>query len=107
VPVPEPSDEWHPLARGWYSSLAESGQSAFYEPSDWQQAQVWATLLSRLLYADRPSPEMAKAWQSGAAELLTTEGARRRLRLELTRPGGEEDAGVSELDDYRKRLRTS
>ena len=107
VPVPEPSEEWHPLARDWFASLAESGQSVFYEPSDWQAARVWATLLTKLLNADKPSPEMAKAWQSGAAELLTTEGARRRLRLELTRPGGEEDAGVSELDDYRKRLRTS
>lgn len=94
------------MARDWFASLEQSGQSAFYEPSDWQDARVAAALLSRLLSAERPSPELFKGWLSLAERLLTTEGARRRLRLELTRPSGEEDAGVSELDDYRSRLRT-
>ena len=39
-------------------------------------------------------------------ELLTTEGARRRVRLELSRQTVDEDdaAAVAALDDYRARL---
>jgi hypothetical protein len=79
----------------------------FYEASDWAQAWVWAELLSRQLYADRPSAQMVAAWASGATELLTTEGARRRARLELERAGSadaDEDAAVAALDDYRRRF---
>lgn len=90
VSVPEPDPEWHEVAREWYSALGQSGQSQFYEPTDWQQARVLAHILDRLMRADRPSPELFKAWQSGAAELLTTEGARRRVRVELVRPQAEE-----------------
>ena len=32
----------HPLAAAWYESLAISGQSRYYEPSDWMMAQVLA-----------------------------------------------------------------
>lgn len=109
VEVPEPDEGWHELAADWFASLAESGQSVFYEPSDWQQARVWAELLSRQLESGRPSSQMIAAWASGAAELLTTEGARRRARLELERvTADEEETGdVSELDEYRRRLKSS
>ena len=39
----------HPAARRWFESLAESGQSAFYEPSDWATAYVLAETMSREL----------------------------------------------------------
>lgn len=105
VAAPEPDGSWHQLAHDWYASLAESGQSQFFEPSDWQQARVWADLLSRELFKDKPSAMMINAWQAGAAELLTTEGARRRMRIELERavasdPGQDHaDATVTDLMD--------
>lgn len=34
---------------------------------------------------------MVQAWAASASELLTTEGARRRARLELERPGVVDD----------------
>lgn len=97
---------WHPMAADWFRSLRESGQSAFYEPSDWQTARVWAELLSRQLLAGRPSSQMIAAWAAGATELLTTEGARRRGRLELERGAGDadEEASVTALDGYRDRF---
>jgi hypothetical protein len=107
---PEPGEYWDPGAARWYESLAESGQAYFYEPSDWAQAWVWAEMLSRVLQqGERPSAQLIMAWASGATELLTTEGARRRLRMELERTKDvdeDEEAAVAALDDYRSRMRS-
>lgn len=103
--APAPDDLWHPLAREWFAALGRSGQSQFFEASDWAQAKVWAHLLSVELLKEKPSAMMIAAWSSGAAELLTTEGARRRMRIELERvvatdPGQEHaDATVTDLMD--------
>ena len=100
---PEADGSWHRLAADWYSALGRSGQAQFFEASDWAQAQVWAHLLSVELFKDKPSAMMIAAWASGAAELLTTEGARRRMRIELERampsdPGEDHaDATVTDL----------
>lgn len=96
----------HSLASDWYEALRVSGQGVWFEASDWAQARVWTDLLSRALYSDRPSAVMVAAWSSGAAELLTTEGARRRVRVELERGGGDadEDAAVASLAVYRKQV---
>ena len=102
VDVPEPDPDWHPIARDWFVSLAASGQSRFYEPSDWQQARIWTEVLSRQLESGRVSAQMMATWHSAAAELLTTEGARRRARMEIERRAVEAaPAPVSSLDDYR------
>jgi len=77
----------HPLASDWYDGLRRSAQADLFQPSDWSTARVWTELLSRALnQGDRPSAVLVAAWASGATELLTTEGARRRMRLELDRP---------------------
>lgn len=100
---------WHPLARDWYRSLASSAQSQFYEASDWATARVLAALLSRALSSGKVTAALVERWQIGATELLTTEGARRRARVELQRArdgdGDGQEAGgeVSELDEYRRR----
>jgi hypothetical protein len=108
VTQPSPGELWDPAATRWYQSLAESGQARFYEPSDWAQAWVWAELLSRALaQGDRPSAQLVMAWSAGATELLTTEGARRRMRVELERSAKvdeDEEAAVSALDEYRRRI---
>lgn len=91
-----PADEsWHSMARDWYESLASSGQARWYQPSDWQTARVWAELLSRQLASGRPSAQMIAAWQQAATELLTTEGARRRARVELEAPDVDEDEAAA------------
>lgn len=105
---------WHPLAAEWFESLSQSGQSAFYEPSDWATARVAAELLSRALRQDRLSAALIERWQSAATELLTTEGARRRVRIELdvaaAGDGGldeEAQSSVSDLDEFRRRQQSS
>lgn len=123
--VPAADPEWHPVARRWFESLAGSGQSRFYEPSDWAAAYVLAESISREF---KPQPftvgkgddahfemvEMAPkgaslaAWLKGMAALMVTEGERRRAGLELQRgpvgANGVEVGDVSELDEWRDRL---
>jgi hypothetical protein len=83
VEQPAGDPDWHPIARDWYASLAVSGQSAFYQPSDWQTARFVAESMDRNLRAGRFSAQQFAATMSAMTELLTTEGARRRARLEL------------------------
>jgi hypothetical protein len=104
---PTPQADWHPLARRWWNALAKSGQSAWYEPSDWEHAYIWADLLSRQLASDKPSAMMLVAWNDAAARLLVTEGDRRRMRIELAKAGEtdpDKEAGVTAMDDWRKKL---
>lgn len=125
---PPANSHWHPVARSWYSSLADSGQAVFYEPSDWAVAYLLAESISRemepqplldgsgkpvtdskgapVLIKRPPKASALSAWWKAMADLMVTEGARRRLRLELDvpAPGGAEEGGsVSSLDAWRSR----
>lgn len=106
VECPPAHDSWHPIARDWYDSLAKSGQAVFYEPSDWATARYVAEAMSRGLESSRFSAQLFAAVSSAMTELLTTEGARRRARLEIERGGKSEEkpASVTALDDYRDAL---
>jgi hypothetical protein len=109
VPVPDPDPTWHPIALDWYRSLAESGQSQFYEPSDWQAARYVAEVLSRNLKQGRKfsSVLFASVW-AAMGDLLTTEADRRRVRMEIERgddnEGEQQPAGVTAIAGYRERL---
>jgi hypothetical protein len=94
------------MARDLFVSLGESGQSDYYQASDWQMARVWTQLLSIQLNAGaRPSAQMIAAWSAGMTTLLATEGDRRRLRLELERLPAVPDVDEveDELDRHRAR----
>lgn len=102
--LPEPDPNWHEIATDWYLSLQQSGQAAFYQPSDWAVARYAAELMSRGLSSDRPpNGQYVAALNSVMTSLLTTEGDRRRARIELERkkPAGVKLASVSPLDSYR------
>lgn len=101
--LPEPNPDWHEIAVDWYLSLRESGQAAFYQPSDWAVARYAADLMSKVLQSDKgPNGQLVAALNSVMSSLLTTEGDRRRARMELERkPSGPKLASVSPLDAYR------
>ncbi len=104
-PPGEPN--WHPLAAEWYRSLADSGQSRFYEPSDWATARLIAESMSRdLNHLMVIPPSSLSAWLKAMTALLVTEGDRRRLSLELKRAESSPEVvdGVADLDEYRRRL---
>lgn len=101
---PPASPEWHPIAVTWYESLSKSGQAVFYEPSDWATAQYVAEAMSRNLTSARGlSGQLFAAVMSAMTELLTTEGARRRARVELEKAVDvAEPASVAIMAKYRK-----
>lgn len=109
VEIPAVDESWHEIAKHWYESLARSGQSVFYEPSDWATAVVLAEALHREL---SPQPfvvgqgEFATvemhtlpikgssltALLKGMTALMVTEGDRRRLSIELERKRATDEA---------------
>ncbi|MDT0451859.1 hypothetical protein [Streptomyces hesseae] len=107
VEWPDPDASWHAIACDWYRSLAASGQAQFYEPSDVATARYVAEAMSRNLAAgQRFSAQLFAAVSSAMTELLTTEGARRRVRIELERAPAEQEtpAGVTAIAAYRAAL---
>lgn len=118
--------KWHPVAKRWFDSLAKSGQSKFYTPSDWATAYVIAESISRelkprpvslgedaegktvvVMHEFPPRGAAIAAWLKGMTSLLATEGDRRRAQLELQRPAPpvpEGGGNVSWIDDARSRL---
>lgn len=105
VEIPEPDASWHPVASQWYLSLAKSGQSKYFEPSDWSAAYLLAGQITRMLAMRRASATMLAAVWSAMGDLLTTEAERRRVRVEVKRqksaPENSELASVTSLDSYR------
>ena len=103
---PELPEDSHAVARAWYDSLAASGQSTYYEPSDWAAAVYVAEAITRNLAARRFSYQAFATIFSAMADLLTTEASRRRVRMEIERARDEEEesAGVAAIEDYRAML---
>jgi len=89
----------HPIAMEWYESLAESGQARYFEPSDWQAARVVAYEIGRMLNRREASGQLLSSVWSAMGDLLSTEAARRRVRMEIDRglAAEDEDADVVEL----------
>jgi hypothetical protein len=105
--LPDADPLWHPIAADWYLSLRESGQAAFYQPSDWAVARYAADLMSKVLMSERgPNGQLVAALNSVMSSLLTTEGDRRRARMELERkPAGRQaPASVTAIADYRSSI---
>jgi len=101
VEIPEADSTWHSKAKAWYESLVKSGQSRFYEPSDWAKAMLIADALSEYMadvdagpaFDDNGRPLSArfanaatlKVLFSEMASLGVTESDRRRMRIEIER----------------------
>jgi hypothetical protein len=98
---------WHPLIQDLYNDIRKSGQSAFYEPSDYAMLRIGCEIMSGQLLSDRVSAVMFASWDALMARLLVTEGDRRRMRMELEREKPENpdaDAGVAQMDAWRTKL---
>jgi hypothetical protein len=108
VEIPEPEGTWHPTAAAWYASLEWSAQSRFYEPSDWQNAHYCAGLMSLTLTEEKVNAQLVSQVRGLMTDLLVTEGARRRVGLEVVRKPAEaqqQSAGnVTKMADRRKRV---
>lgn len=106
VEQPPVDPNWHEVARDWYESLAESGQARFYEPSDWSAARYVAAVMTRNLSATKFNGQLFSGVWSAMNDLMTTEGSRRRLKLEIERaPDSTKEArAASVLAEYRNNI---
>ena len=93
VHQPDPRHGWSDETVAWYQSLASSGQSKWYEPSDWQQA-LW---VGDQMEEQRLNPSAAQAAivLKGMQDLGVSETARRHMRIEIERP----DATATEAEE--------
>ena len=103
VAQPPAPEAWGSLATNWYRSLAESGQSVFYEPSDWQTAIVAGWLLDE--WMDTRKAATMNEFRMLCAQLLATEAERRRGRLEIQRDQSDAPSkGDAAVAQYRAKL---
>lgn len=94
----------HPLVVDLYTSLSESAQSQFYEPSDWQFARVALHFADKLLKSPKPSGQMLATVNQMLTDLLVSEGSRRRVRLEVERNPGSEDNVIDVAAMFREQM---
>lgn len=78
-------DKPHKLVKSMYDSLKVSGQAKYFEPSDWQLARITLHLLDQQLKAGRMNSQILTTIFSNFSDLLVSEGARRRMRIEIER----------------------
>lgn len=92
----EPSDAWHPVIIDWYNGLREGPEAEFLTPAGWAFVRYLAERESANLESTRPSAMVSALFVAAQADLLTTEGARRRLRIELERAPAFQFPGLAE-----------
>ncbi|WLW38554.1 minor tail protein [Streptomyces phage Vanseggelen] len=103
--IPNADREWHPIARRLWDSVKASGQTAFYQQSDYAVLYSLCDDLSHFKKSGKRSSQMAQTIYSALGNLLVTEGDRRRARIELHEPEDEGDtAAVLAIADYKKDL---
>lgn len=82
---PEADPTWHSVIVQWYAGLREGPEAEFLTPAGWGFVRYLAERESRNLQLARPSAQTSALFVASQADLLTTEGSRRRLRVELDR----------------------
>lgn len=97
VVVPAPSEHWHDFATWWYKSLRVSGQSKYYENSDWMTAFVAADLLDQMCQAGYSAGLLAE-WNQITSRLLVTEADRRRVHVEIEKMAADPDEQAADDD---------
>lgn len=103
--IPEADLSWHPIALKLWDSLLESGQSDFYQSSDWAFAFSLCEDLSTYKRSAKRSGQMLQVIYSAFERLLVAEGDRRRVRIELGDAEDDgQDAEVVAINDYKRSL---
>lgn len=82
---PAPSRAWHPVIREWFDELVASPQAALYTAADWGLIKYLGHRESLNLKSSRPSAQASANFLGAQADLLVSEGARRRLGVALQR----------------------
>jgi hypothetical protein len=105
VPIPDANPSWLPAARSWFRSLALSGQSEFYEASDWSTAVLAAQIYDMFLRSHHAN--LLPSFERLSARLGVTVADRKRNRIELNEPDVsdvDEEAADQAVVDWHGRL---
>ena len=104
VEPPELLGEHSEVAVRFWDALGRSGQSVFFQPSDWSQAELVVLAIDQ--FVSKPSAMMLQSINSMMSNLLVTEGDRRRLRLELQDAPADdgEESQIADLNEFRSRF---
>lgn len=93
----------HPIVQDLWKSMGESAQVKYFEPTDWAYARFVLHFANQQLKVSRPSGQMFQGINSALGELLVSEGARRRVRMEIER--NQKDAAIVDISEmFRERL---
>jgi hypothetical protein len=106
IPIPEADPDWKPEAQSWFRSLARSGQSDFYEASDWATAVAAAQAYDIFLKTYNAS--IFGSFVRLSERLGVTITDRKRSRIELDDPepqDQDEDAADEAVQGWQARLR--
>ena len=88
-PIPDADKGWHPKARSWYNSLKISGQTKFWEPSDWATAVAAADAYNVFLRTHNAS--ILAQFVRLSERLGATLSDRKKSRVELEEPVQEDE----------------
>lgn len=83
--IPVASERWHPIVRSWFNSLALSGQTQLWQPSDWTTAVLAADCYNRFIQSG--NGQILVTFNRLSERLGVTEIDRKRARIELTTEG--------------------
>lgn len=106
---PPEDKSWHVTAKRLYRSLKNSGQTTFWQDSDWEVARFLMDQISRMLHTAEDKPlragQLAEVNRM-MGELMMTEPARRRARIELQHAGDggadtSPEATITQLADFQ------
>ena len=96
--MPDPDPEWSEFVKSFYLSAQTSGQADYYQDSDWwmlwnlcEELDVYKRMgysyidkeTGEEVFVKKRSGQMFQAIMGAMTELLFTEGARRKVRMEL------------------------
>lgn len=109
LPTKRPPEdrEWHIVAKRLYRSLKDSGQTTFWQQTDWEFARLTMDQLSRAMHTAGDKPLRAGQLNEINAmltRLMFTEPDRRKARVELQHAaegGDEHEASVTDIDAMR------
>lgn len=108
--VPTPADPaWQVSVQDLWESLGNSPMSQYYTPADWAFAWITCDILTEALTVRNQqtgmlNASMIAACMANLARLGTTEGDRRRIRMEIEAEH-ELDPTIAILEDYKRAAR--
>ncbi|WP_443983581.1 phage terminase small subunit [Actinopolyspora erythraea] len=104
-PIPEEDENWESITKFWFNSLKVSAIRQYYDSTDWATALYVAEAMDRNLKSGgKFSGQLFASVMTAMDNLLTTEGARRRARIEIeTANDTHEEEDASNVVDLRKR----